>query len=407
MRLVMAEERVGLVLAGGGARGAYEVGALSVLLPALEARGERPTVLVGTSVGAINIAYLAANADLSADDAVAGGVELWRSLRWDQVLGPLLAPSTAVRALCYAADVLGVGGAMLTGVLDTRPLARTVRRAIDFERLHRHIDAGLLDAIAVVATSAATTRSVVFVEGQPVPAADAGQGIDYVAARIDGEHVRASAAIPTLFPAVHVSSPVRARGWYVDGGVRLNAPLRPALSLEVDRVVVIGLNAVPSAPPRLASEHRPDAFQSAADFLNGTLVNQLVEDVRDLARVNLLLGDRGKVIAADGRRYRRVPFIFITPRARADVGGMAERIFEEHYEGLEALRSIDLDLALLARLIGGDGAGHGELSSYLFFAPEFATALIELGRSDAQRWLTAHTGPEGPWEVQGTVLAGD
>ena len=79
--LVMAAERVGLVLAGGGARGAYEVGALSVLLPALEARGQRPSVLVGTSVGAINVAYLAANADRSADDAVAGGIELWRSLR--------------------------------------------------------------------------------------------------------------------------------------------------------------------------------------------------------------------------------------------------------------------------------------------------------------------------------------
>jgi NTE family protein len=92
-----------------------------------------------------------------------------------------------------------------------------------------------------------------------------------------------------------------------------------------------------------------------------------------------------------------VPFIFITPRTRADVAGLAERIFEEHYEGLEALRSINL--ALFARLIGGDGAGHGDLLSYLFFAPEFATALIELGRSDAQRWLTAHTGPEGPWEL--------
>lgn len=208
MRLAMAEERVGLVLAGGGARGAYEVGALSVLLPALEARGERPTVLVGASVGAINVAYLAANADLSADDAVAGGVELWRSLRWDQVLGPLLAPASALRAFCYAADVLGVPGAMLTGLLDTRPLRRTVRRVIDFERLHRNVHAGLLEATAVVATSAASTRSVVFVEGQPVPAEDAGQGIDYVGARLDGEHVRASAAIPTLFPAVHVLGPV-------------------------------------------------------------------------------------------------------------------------------------------------------------------------------------------------------
>jgi NTE family protein len=394
--LVMAEERVGLVVAGGGARGAYEVGALSVLLPALEARGQRPTVLVGTSVGAINVAYLAANADLSAGDAVAGGIELWRSLRWDQVLGPLLAPSTALRALCYVGEVLGVPGAILTGLLDTRPLRKTVRRVIDFERLHRNVEAGLLDAAAVVGTSAATTRSVVFVEGQPVPSEDVGQGIDYVAARLDGEHVRASSAIPALFPAVHVSAPSRARGWYVDGGVRLNAPLRPALSLEVDRVVVIGLNAVSAAPSRLASDDRPDAFQGAADFLDGTLVNQLVEDVRDLARVNLLLGDRADtLIATDGWRYRRLPYIFITPRASEDVAGLAERIFEEHYEGLEALCSIDL--ALIARLIGG-ASGHGTLLSYLFFAPEFATALIELGRADAQRWLTAHTGPEGPWQ---------
>ena len=101
----MAEERVGLVLAGGGARGAYEIGALSVLLPALEAYGQRPRVLVGTSVGAINVAYLAANADLGANDAVAGGIELWRSLGWDQVLGPLV-PSTALGAIRYVGEVL-------------------------------------------------------------------------------------------------------------------------------------------------------------------------------------------------------------------------------------------------------------------------------------------------------------
>jgi len=282
MRPVMAEERVGLVLAGGGARGAYEVGALSVLLPALEARGERPTVLVGASVGGMNVAYLAANADLSADEVVAGGVALWRALRWDQVLGPLLAPSTVFRAFCYAADALGVPRAMLTGLFDTRPLGRTVTRVIDFERLHRNIDAGFLDATAVVGTSAATTRSVVFVEGHPVPGENVGKGIDCVATRLDGEHVRASAAIPSLFPAVHVSRPSQAQGWYIDRGVRLNAPLRPALSLAVDRVVVIGLNAIPQAPSRLASEHRPDAFRGAADFLNGTLINQLVEDVRRL-----------------------------------------------------------------------------------------------------------------------------
>jgi len=183
----MGEERVGLVLAGGGARGAYEVGALSVLLPALEAGGQRPTVLVGTSVGAINIAYFAANAHLGAADAVAGGIDLWRSLRWEQVLAPLLAPSTALRGLSYVGDALGVPGVRLRGLLDTTPLTKTVRQVIDFERLHRNVEAGRVHATAVVGTSAATSESVVFVEGGSLPPEDVGAGLDYVATRLEDE----------------------------------------------------------------------------------------------------------------------------------------------------------------------------------------------------------------------------
>src|SRR5664280_1649331 len=224
----MGEERVGLVLAGGGARGAYEVGALSVLLPALEADGQRPSVLVGTSVGAINIAYFAANAHLGTADAVAGGIDLWRSLRWEQVLAPLLAPSTALRELSYIGGVLGVPGVQLKALLDTTPLTETVQRVIDFAQLHRNVEAGRVYATAVVATSAATSESVLFVEGGTLPPEDVGAGLDYVATRLSDEHVRASMAIPALFPAVHVSQPARAQGWYLDGGARLNAPVRPA-----------------------------------------------------------------------------------------------------------------------------------------------------------------------------------
>ena len=155
---MMGEERVGLVLTGGGARGAYEVGALSVLLPALEAAGQRPTVLVGTSVGAINTAYLAANAHLGAADLVAGAVELWHSLRWEQVLAPLLSPSTGRRKLSYLGDVLGVPGVQLAALLDTTPLTETVPRVIDFAQLHRNVEAARVHATAVVATSAAKRK---------------------------------------------------------------------------------------------------------------------------------------------------------------------------------------------------------------------------------------------------------
>src|SRR5664280_701430 len=388
----MGEERVGLVLAGGGARGAYEVGALSVLLPALEADGQRPSVLVGTSVGAINIAYFAANAHLGTADAVAGGIDLWRSLRWEQVLAPLLAPSTALRELSYIGGVLGVPGVQLKALLDTTPLTETVQRVIDFAQLHRNVEAG-----RVYATAAATSESVLFVEGGTLPPEDVGAGLDYVATRLSDEHVRASMAIPALFPAVHVSQPARAQGWYLDGGARLNAPVRPALSLGVDRLVVIGLNAIAQTPHTLASDEPPDAFTGAAALLEGALADSLLQDVRALARVNQMLGDRrDEVRAADGWRYRRIPFISVAPALRQEIDQLAERVFAEHYEGRDALRSVDL--ALLVRLIGGR-AGHGALLSYLFFAPEFAAALIELGRSHAQHWLATHTGPDGPWQL--------
>lgn len=386
----MAEERIGLVLAGGGARGAYEIGALSVLLPVLEARSQRPTVLFGSSVGAINVAYLAANADLGAGDAVSGGIDLWRSLRWKQVLEPLLAPSTALRELSYIGDVLGVCGVRLRGLLDATPLTETVRTVIDFERLHRNVEVGRVHAAAVVATSAATSESVVFVDGGALPPENVLAGFDYVATRLGDEHVRASAAIPFLFPAVHVSQPEPARGWYVDGGARLNAPIRPVLSLDVDRVVIVGLNAVRRAPHLLASDNQPDAFQTAGVLLEGALVDPLVQDVQTLALVNRLLGNRNELRTPDGSRYRRIPFIFVAPSLPEEINHVAER------HGVETLRSINL--TLLTRLIGGR-TGHGALLSYLFFDPEFAAGLIELGSADARRWLADHTGPDGPWQL--------
>src|SRR5450759_2025911 len=251
--------------------------------------------------------------------------------------------------------------------------------------------------LSLVAAEVATSESVLFVEGGTLPPEDVGAGLDYVATRLSDEHVRASMAIPALFPAVHVSQPARAQGWYLDGGARLNAPVRPALSLGVDRLVVIGLNAIAQTPHTLASDEPPDAFTGAAALLEGALADSLLQDVRALARVNQMLGDRrDEVRAADGWRYRRIPFIYVAPALRQEIDQLAERVFAEHYEGRDALRSVDL--ALLVRLIGGR-AGHGALLSYLFFAPEFAAALIELGRSHAQHWLATHTGPDGPWQL--------
>jgi NTE family protein len=367
--------RIAVVLAGGGARGAYEAGALSVLLPALEARSERPEIVVGTSVGALNAAFLAATAHEPAADVAAKAREIWGSIGYDDVLEPLVSAGSVARLAGYLGEAFGVPRARALSVLDPSPLARTLPERIDFAQLRRNVDEGAIAAAAVVATSARTQRSVVFHHGgTPAAAHDDKRGIDYVAARLRLEHVLASSAIPALFPAVDLGD----EDWHVDGGTRLNTPIKPALALGADRVVVIALNSL--APADFAG--RPDVLTGAGTILQALLGDQLAHDVRTLQTVNELVGDRESVA---GRRP--VAHLVVAPERRDSVGALARNVFAEHYGGAtDALRH--RDLATLGRAVaGGSDAAHGELLSYLFFAPEFTGALFDLGAADARRRL--------------------
>src|SRR5215207_4186542 len=172
-----AGEQVGLVLAGGGARGAYELGALAALLPALEARGERPRVIVGTSVGAINAAFLAAMADRPVDEVVARGADIWTSLRFEDVLAHIGSPRALRRLSRYVGQFLGVPGARLDALLDPTPLRATLGRFVPFDAIERNVAGPELHAAAVVSTSALTSRSVVFHRGGGRPGRDDKRGI--------------------------------------------------------------------------------------------------------------------------------------------------------------------------------------------------------------------------------------
>ena len=233
--------RVAIVLPGGGARGAYEVGALSVLLPLLEARGERPVILCGTSVGAINATALGAVADRPADEAVEVLLAQWRGMRKGDVIKPLVGPGLGWTALRMLGEALEVPGVRLAGLLDPAPLRRSLDRWVDWDALHRNVRTGVIESACVVATSLARSGPVAFVDSvRRVPASRPADPLQYVPAVLDGEHVRASAAIPVLFPPVEIEHPAPMAGHYVDGGTRLNAPVAPALALGADRVVVIG-----------------------------------------------------------------------------------------------------------------------------------------------------------------------
>ncbi|SDZ48547.1 NTE family protein [Saccharopolyspora shandongensis] len=396
-------ERIALVLAGGGARGAYEAGALSVLVPELDRRGQRPSLFVGTSVGAMNAAYLAAAHEHSAEEAAAGLLENWRHVGSGHIMRPLH-QHLLLAAMRYVGETLSLPGFQFSSLLDPAPLEQRVQEWIDLSSLHHHITQRSVDAMAVVATAVRSGRTVVFVESAVQPVLHRSHILDYVPTTIDHVHLRASAALPVLFPPVRIEFPAEAHGWYVDGGTRLNTPIKPALDLGADRIVVVGTDAIiPSSDePGRHEGSPPDLADGALHVLEGALVDPLAEDIITLGNINLFYSDpEGAAAAQQYRRargkppYRRVPYIFIAPDRRGAIGEHALEVFHSSSRKLN-LRSVRQ--RLFSQFLGGDSPAHGQLLSYLFFDAQYLDELIAMGQHDAQHWLTRPTNND-PWQI--------
>jgi NTE family protein len=398
-----------LVLGGGGARGAYTSGALSVLLPELK---DQVRVIVGTSAGALIASYLVANWHRPVNEAIEDGLSFWRDLTFGDVCAPLMAVGGATRFMRYIGEFLPVRSMHGPSILLPEPLRQTVSRIVDFDQLGENAREQRV-ALGVVAAPAYGNQSVVFhLGGIPRHREDPLRGIEYVATpELGPEHILASSAIPALFPAVRVTTPKPATGWYYDGGSRLNTPIKPALWMGAKRVIVIALNSV--APSRTsAPDGQPDFYVGAAHLLHAALGDPLAQDIRTLANTNALIG--AGLTATNGRpRARRpaarqqqpgglheplqpVPYIFIAPEDPAAIGEIATRVYCKHYG--RPWKAGSRDLWLLGKILdAGADAMHGELLSYLFFAGEFAEKLIQLGQADAQRWIDEH--PADLWQL--------
>jgi NTE family protein len=394
---VAGNETVALVLAGGGARGAYEVGALSVLLPWLGEHDQRPDLFLGTSIGALNAAYFGATADHDDIGAVvARGKEHWRAINWPRIWRRPIAPRAIRQLAAYGGEVWGKQGGPWS-VLDPAPMAATIKQIVPFERLRDNVTAGGV-RVALVATAAVSSESVVFVAGGAVPPPDKRRGITYrPTAALSARHVQASAAIPGAFPAVALEDQADAPEYFFDGGVRLNTPIKPAIKLGADRILVIGLNSISIPQPRANEPRRPDIFDGVSQLMQATLADPLANDLRTLVHDNGMIGEalRAGVELKDRRLIR---YAFISPREPDRIGRIAQEVFRTHFRRRRALLRWN-DLASPGRLVGaGEDPLHGELFSYVFFDGRFTSRLIDLGREDAQRWLdTAHD--DGFWRI--------
>jgi NTE family protein len=371
---------VAIVLSGAGARGAYEAGALSVLLPLL--RGDDcPRIVLGTSAGALNAAMLASHLHLGVDAAAAALLRGWRQITPERVF------STPWLSLLRLAERRlrrppGVG----PGLLDTTPLRSTLSNVLHDEHFGSGVTNGTLDAVAVAASSCASGTAVVFLEttrAVPPP----GPGVEYAATRLGPEHLMASSAFPLAFPAQWVGG--AAKGWYIDGGIHLNTPLKPAIDLGADRILVIGATPfdIDQAPE---PSKPPNVMDGSGEILHALLVDSLRADLAALVRTNHQIGAGGRGAPAAGAGWRVVRFCALNPSddVLSDV----------------AAQAWPSGLLPMVRSLGGYGAlgpvtaqrqRPGQFLSYLCFTPEFISAAITSGRADAERLVKSSGGI--PW----------
>ena len=390
--------RIALVLAGGAARGAYEVGVVAHILEEVAkdlGRDPRLDILCGTSVGALNTCGLAAFADFPRARAHRL-VDVWTKLTIDRVLHLDKSELFALmRSLVGRPPHLSPDATHGVGLVDPSAIEKLIIDAVPFARIQQHLERGILSAVTVTATHVGTGRTVVFVaQKEPLsPSWSTDPTMVGEKVILQPVHALASAAIPILFPPIRVDGE-----FYCDGGLRQNVPLSPARRLGADGIIVVSPRHLPLHQPDDGEMQRNEELFPGPLFLlgktlNALLLDRLDSDIDRLRRIN-------KILEAGCRRYGPTfldeinqemgskpgggmrPLATVLVRASEDIGKMsADYVREPAF----AQRNRGVLGRVMRRMADAEGASQADLLSYLLFDGEYAGRLIELGRADARR----------------------
>lgn len=359
-----------IVLSGGGARAAYQVGALRAIARILEHSPSPFGIVCGTSAGAINAAALAVHAD-TFRNGVARLVGLWRNIDVGKVYKADLATVSAHGMRWLASVLTGrPGPANAASMFDNRPLRTLLRRELDAERIAAHIAAGRLRALAINATSYTTGHAVTFYQGDSAIQPWQRMRRRGEAAKIGVEHLLASTAIPFIFPASRIG-----KDFFADGSVRQIAPLSPALHLGARRLLIVAVGQFAgqrTAVNRATVRRYPSFAQVAGHALSSIFLDNLGADLERMARMNELAAlIPPESLAAHGVDVAHVDALVLGPSR--DLAALA----------VEYGRHLPAGVRYLLGGLGGTQGTGGNLLSYLLFDRHYCRALMALGHADA------------------------
>lgn len=377
MTLPLRKPLTALVMTGGGARAAYQVGVLRAICELMPQDAGNPfPILCGTSAGALNATALAA---YSRQFRRRGRRlnRVWANFRVGHVFraGPISITRSGARWLL--AMMLGrFTGSASAYMLDRDPLAALLQRHLPFEQIQGAIDSGDLHALSISASGYSSGESVNFFQG--VDSVKPWRRARRIGMRssIELDHLMASSAIPFLFKAVPIH-----REFFGDGSMRQQAPISPALHLGAERILVIGVNKDPAdEPARIETHDYPSPAQIAGHIFSSIFLDSLDADLERLARINTTLEAIPPAQRQElGIRLREVETLVVSPSE--DLGEIAER----HAHHLPRM------LRFFLRGIGATSRGGASLVSYLLFEKSYCQELISLGYADAMRQKEALT----------------
>ena len=360
-----------LVLTGGGARAAYQVGVLKGIASILPRSVYNPfPIICGTSAGAINALSIAGRA---------GPFRLrtkkletiWHNLRASDVYRTDFWGVSA-NAFHVLASFLhsGYGIGRPISLLDNTPLRQLLENYVKFDYLDNAISNGELEAIAISTMSYSSGQSVTFFQGQE-------QITPWKRARRRGEktqinidHLMASTAIPSLFPAVQIGN-----RYYGDGAVRQLKPISPALHMGARQLLIVGVsNNATTDTNETVADHSPSIAQIVGHMFNSAFIDSVESDLETLRSINRLASALPESLRANNgiTDLNPVDVLSISPSQSID------QIAQEH------IHELPMSLKLFLRVTGANAQGGGtSAASYLLFEPGFCRKLIELGFQDA------------------------